>query len=378
MADDTEFSGPPLTAAEVKAIAVECGFSLAGVAAALPVAEASAYAEWVDRGMAGAMGYLTDHRRAKRFDPRELLPSARSILCVGLLYNTPHPSSNSMQDSTVGWISRYAWGEDYHHLVSEGLRKVDRRLRERAGPSLETKLCVDTAPLLERSYARLAGLGWIGKNTCLIDERTGSWYFLGELLLSIPLEPDVPPPDRCGSCTRCIDACPTAAIVPRGEKPNQYFVDARACISYYTIEKKGEIPEVARPGNGFHVFGCDICQDVCPWNRRAPVTEDPRFAPLLPVPPPLESLASMTEEEFQRLFGRSPVSRKRYRGFLRNVVVAMGNAAQPQFRPVLERLAGYPDEVIASHAQWALRQLPATAMPATAMPAHGAVKKPAV
>jgi epoxyqueuosine reductase len=357
--------GSLLTAAEVKAIALECGFSLAGIAAALPVPEASAYEEWVDRGMAGAMGYLTDHRRQKRLDPRELLASARSILCVGLLYNTPHLSSSNLSDSTLGWISRYAWGEDYHGIVSDGLRKVERRLRERAGPALETKLCVDTAPLLERSYARMAGLGWIGKNTCLIHERTGSWYFLGELLLSVALEPDSPPPDRCGSCTRCIDACPTAAIAPRGEGPDRhYFVDARACIAYYTIEKKGEIPEAARPGNGFHVFGCDICQDVCPWNARAPVTDDLRFAPLLPPPPTLESLAAITEREFRELFAHSPVSRTRYRGFLRNVVVAMGNAARPQFRPVLERLAVHPDEVIATHAGWALQRLPAPAIPA--------------
>jgi epoxyqueuosine reductase len=292
-------------------------------------------------------------------DPRELLPSARSILCVGLLYNTSHPLSTTLSDPTLGWISRYAWGEDYHGIVSDGLRKVEERLRERVGATLETKLCVDTAPLLERSYARMAGLGWIGKNTCLIHEGTGSWYFLGELLLSVALEPDAPPPDRCGSCTSCIDACPTAAIVPRGDEPaRHYFVDARACISYYTIEKKGEIPEWARSGNGFHVFGCDICQDVCPWNRRAPLTEDPRFAPLLPPAPELERLAALSEEEFRQLFRHSPVSRTRYRGFLRNVVVAMGNAALPRFRPVLERLAAHPDEVIVTHANWALQQLP--------------------
>lgn len=359
MATVAEVPGPRrLRGVDVKAIALEHGFQLAGIAAARPLSDAAGYDAWADRGMAGAMGYLTDHRRDKRGDPAVLLPGVRSILCVGLLYNTPHPYSTEFSPGDRAWISRYAWGEDYHRILTERLRLVEARLRADSAEPFEAKICVDTAPILERSYARQAGLGWIGKNTCLIHEPTGSWYFLGELLLSLELEPDAPPPDRCGSCRRCIDACPTAAIVP-GDSPDgqRYFVDARACISYHTIEKKNEIPEEARGGNGWHVFGCDICQDVCPWNRRAPVTDDARFEPRLPPAPPLERMAAITEAEFRELFANSPVSRSKYRGFLRNVIVAMGNAGNPEFRGVLERLATHPDEIVASHAAWALGRL---------------------
>jgi epoxyqueuosine reductase len=192
---------------------------------------------------------------------------------------------------------------------------------------------VDTAPLLERAYARRAGLGWIGKNTCLIREGAGSWFFLGELLVSLPLEPDSPPPDRCGTCTRCIDACPTGAIVPTGRAQPAWALDSRLCISYYTIELRGPLPETASARIGNHVFGCDICQDVCPWNRDAPVTADPAFAARI-VAPPLERLAALTEEEFRELFRGTPVLRARYTGFLRNVAAAIANKGWP--RPVVQ------------------------------------------
>lgn len=350
-----------MDAQRVKQIARECGFELAGIAAALPMPDAAGYQAWVSAGMAGAMGYLTDHRMERRMDPRELLPEARSILCVGKLYNTPQPYSTEFSDEERGWISRYAWGEDYHTIVRDGLLEAEARIREEGGGPLQSKVCVDTAPLLERSYARMAGLGWIGKNTCLIHEPTGSWYFLGALLLSLPLDPDLPPPERCGSCTRCIEACPTAAIVPApdaGEdNPVRFAVDANLCISYYTIEKKNEVPVEARAGNGNHVFGCDICQDVCPWNQRAPVTTDARFAPRLPPAPALERLAAITETEFRELFRDSPVSRSRYRGFLRNVAVAMGNSGSRRFLPVLEGLAANADAIVASHAVDAIRSI---------------------
>jgi epoxyqueuosine reductase len=342
-----------LTSGEIRELARECGFELAGVAAALPSPEREWYHEWVASGYAGAMGYLSDRRATVRDDPRNLLPSARSVICVGKLYNTPWPYSTERSASECGWISRYAWGDDYHVVVRRGLERVESLLRERAGTVFDSRICVDTAPLLERSYARLAGLGWIGKNTCLINQERGSWFFLGELLVSLEIEPDSPPPDRCGTCTRCIDACPTDAIFPGALG---YTVDSRRCISYFTIELHGPVEQEHRTGIGNHVFGCDICQDVCPWNREAPVTTDPEFAPR-EVAPPLERLAALSETEFRQMFRHSPVTRARYRGFLRNVAIAMGNAGLEKFREPLHRLALFEDELVAEHARWALARL---------------------
>jgi epoxyqueuosine reductase len=306
----------------------------------------------VAAGWAGQMGYLSDHRAALRDDPRNLLPSARSVICVGKLYQTPWPHTAHFTAEERAWISRYAWGDDYHGVMRRGLEQLVARVREHAG-EFEARICVDTAPLLERSYARLAGLGWIGRNTCLINQSMGSWFFLGEVLVSLAIPSGTPPPDRCGTCMRCVEACPTQAIVPgRG-------LDATRCISYFTIELRGAIPEERRAGIGAHVFGCDICQDVCPWNGRAPATGDPAFAPRH-IAPRLEELAAIGEPEFRSMFRHSPVSRARYAGFLRNVAVAMGNARRPAFRPALEKLAGSEDALVAGHARWALQQLSAS------------------
>jgi epoxyqueuosine reductase len=344
-----------LTSAEIRELARACGFELAGIAAALPTADRERNRAWVDAGFAGEMGYLTGRRADVRDDPRNLLASARSIVCVGRLYNTPWPYSTRYSGPELAWISRYAWGEDYHAAVRRGLERLDGMLRERAGAGFESRICVDTAPLLERSYARLAGLGWIGKNTCLIHQGGGSWFFLGELLVSLEIAPDTPPLDRCGTCRRCIEACPTAAIVPAPVGPG-YAVDSRLCISYFTIELRGGIPEERRAGIGGHVFGCDICQDVCPWNRRAPSSPDPAFQPRR-VAPLLVKLAGIAEEEFRTMFRGSPVTRARYSGFLRNVAVAMGNGGLTEFRGPLERLAQSGDPVVAEHARWALERL---------------------
>jgi epoxyqueuosine reductase len=342
-----------LTSADVRRLADACGFELAGVARAAPADGRDQYHAWVDAGFAGEMSYLTDHRAAMRDDPRALLPAARSVISVGKLYNAPQPYSTQFDDAELAWISRYAWGEDYHRVLRQGLHRLEASLREIACAPFDSRICVDTAPLLERTYARLAGLGWIGKNTCLINQPRGSWFFLGELLVSLDIVADAPPPDRCGTCRRCIDACPTQAIVPFG---GRHAVDSRLCISYLTIELRGGIAEDRRAGNGGHVFGCDICQDVCPWNARAPVTGDAAFHPRQ-VAPPLERLAALSEAEFQELFGDTPVWRARYSGFLRNVAVAMGNRGLPQFRPALERLAASEDAMVAEHARWALGKL---------------------
>jgi epoxyqueuosine reductase len=339
-----------LTADAIRELARDCGFELAGVARAAPVDDRGRYHDWVEAGHAGAMGYLTDRRAGVRDDPRNLLPSARSVICAGKLYQTPYPHTGAIDDADArGWISRYAWGSDYHDEVRRGLERLDGLLRERVG-AMESKICVDTAPLLERSYARLAGLGWIGRNTCLINQQMGSWFFLGELLVSLEIAPGAPPPDRCGTCTRCIDACPTDAIGALG-------VDSTRCISYFTIELRGPVPEEHRAGMGTHLFGCDICQDVCPWNGRAPVTGDPASAPRA-VAPPLDRMAALTEEDFREMFRGMPVTRARYAGFLRNVVIAMGNSGRREFDGALERLARSADPVVAEAARWARAMSP--------------------
>jgi epoxyqueuosine reductase len=352
-----------LTAEQIRELARICGFELSGVAAAAPSPDSARYHEWVAAGFAGEMRYLTDRRAQLRDDPRNLLASARSVICVGKLYNTPLPYSTEFREDSLAWISRYAWGDDYHDAVRRGLERLDAMLRERAAGTYESKICVDTAPLLERSYARAAGLGWIGKNTCLISQGGGSWFFLGEILTSLELVPGTPPPDRCGSCTRCIDACPTAAIDPDG-----YALDARRCISYLTIELRSAVPEEWREAVGRHVFGCDICQDVCPWNRRAPVTDDAAFAPR-EFAPPLERLAAIEEAEFRAMFRGAALTRARYSGFLRNVAVAMGAQCREEFRVPLMKLAASPDEAVAEHARWALQQL-SRADPGTAPKDH--------
>jgi epoxyqueuosine reductase len=334
---------------DIPAFAARAGFELAGVAPVGPIPDFTRYADWVQRGRAGAMSYLTDRRAALRQDVRSLLPSAQSVICVGKLYNGPEPNSTSFTDPERGWIARYAWGEDYHRVMRLGLEQVAGDLAGVAGPH-EWKACVDTAPVLERSLAHAAGLGWIGKNTCLINQARGSWFFLGELITSLALTPAAEQaPDRCGTCTRCIDACPTEAILPDG-------IDSRRCISYLTIELRGTVEEGLREGVGRHIFGCDICQDVCPWNGRSDVTRE--FPPLPGTfAPPLEKLASLTEREFQDLFRATPVNRARYRGFLRNVAVAMGNSGSPALIGPLEKLALFDDELVREHASWALQKL---------------------
>jgi epoxyqueuosine reductase len=336
-----------LNGPEIQMRAAAAGFDLAGIALAAPHPDATNYHAWAAAGNAGEMRYLTDYRADRRSDPTSLLPTARSVICLGMLYNGPEPYSTRFDEPARAWISRYAWGEDYHHVLKRRLQALVDGLLEQQ--PFDYKICVDTAPLLERSYAREAGLGWIGKNTCLINQAKGSWYLLGEILTSLDLDPGQPAPDRCGTCTRCIDACPTAALSPAG-------LDARLCISYLTIELRGSIPEQLRAPMGRHVFGCDICQDVCPWNRKAPVNRELAFAPRH-FAPPLEKLAALTESEFRELFRGSPVERARYRGFMRNVCVAMGNAPREEYRARLEQLACSPDAIIAEHARWALERL---------------------
>ena len=262
--------------------------------------------------MAGEMRYLTDHRADLRAHPEELLPGVKSLISVGLLYNGPQPRSTEFSEPERAWISRYAWGEDYHGLMRARMKNLALKLSQIN--EFRWRACVDTAPLLERSWARQAGLGWIGKNTCLISQQVGSWFFLGELLTTLELEPDSPPPDRCGTCTRCIDACPTAALTP-------YELDARLCISYFTIELRGAIPEPQRAAMGANVFGCDICQDVCPWNRFSVLNREPGFTPH----PDLLNLnkkdwQDITADVFAKVFKNSAVKRTKFSGLKRNIL----------------------------------------------------------
>ena len=373
----------------IREAAQRLGFDLCGITpAALPEEDRQQYLRWVGNGFHGEMKYM---ERREREDIRRLLPGARSVICAGMVYNAPQPLSVDCNDPERGWIARYGWGEDYHHVLEERLERLLEEVRRIVGSEFEAKIYVDTGPVLERALAQTAGLGWIAKNTCLIHPKAGSWFVLGEILTTLDLEADHTQEDLCGSCARCLEACPTGAIV------EPYVLDATKCISYFTIELKGSIPEEFRPGMGRHVFGCDICQDVCPWNRKALVTALPAFQPrplvtnqdshggteaqgipasegkqpLLrtreePVSefgtattfnPPLETLANMTEEEFREAFRGSPVKRAKYRGLLRNVAVAMGNSGLAKFRPVLEKLAQHPDAVVQEHAVWALGRL---------------------
>lgn len=328
---------------------------MAGVATVSTAPDYARFRSWAERGLAGEMRYLTDHRAEVRATAENLLPGARSIICVGLPYNGPEPYSTEFSDAERAWIARYAWGEDYHRVLRAKLENLAARLAltVKSAGAFRSRACVDTAPLLERSLAREAGLGWIGKNTCLIDQKMGSFFFLGELLTDLEIEPDAElHPDRCGTCTRCIQACPTEALVRSPD--GRYELDARLCISYFTIELRGAVPEDLRSGMGGNLFGCDICQDVCPWNRKARRGE-PAGGEF--VAPPLERFAELDEAGFRAMFRGTPVTRAKYRGFARNVAIAMGNSGLEKFRAPLEKLAESGDEVLAEHARWALGRL---------------------
>jgi epoxyqueuosine reductase len=343
--------------AAVKQAAKEAGFELAGVAPVAEFPELGHFSEWIAAGHAGEMQYLEkrdDAGNLKRASLRSAVPWARSVIVCAINYNTAHPYSTQMHDPDRGWISRYAWSrEDYHDAVLRRLRAVEDRLRTIAGEAASQTLCyVDTGPVVERVYAKYAGVGWIGKNTCILNQQMGSWLFLGVIITSLELTPDFPAPDRCGTCTRCIDACPTDALIA------PYQLDSNRCISYLTIEKRGDIPEDMRKGMGRHVFGCDICQDVCPWNRKAPASTAEEFQSREGlVDPALEWLAEMTAEEFRARFRGSPIRRAKRTGLRRNAVVAMGNSRNRRFVPILEKLAVDEDPVVADHAMWAARKL---------------------
>lgn len=345
---------------ELKRLTLDAGFDLSGIAGVADTPEHQFFSTWIARNNAGEMGYLeakNDAGELKRASLAHAAPWARSVLVCALNYNTAEPYSTHAGNAMQGWISRYGWSQrDYHDVLLEKLRSVEAHLLALCGDhnlaAPRTWCYVDTGPVIERIFAKYAGIGWIGKNTCILNQRLGSWLFLGVMLTSLELTPDLPASDRCGSCTRCLDACPTNAF------PGPYQLDATKCIAYLTIEIRGSIPTELRPGIGRQVFGCDICQDVCPWNRHAPAT---MVAELQPRPqlvnPDLKWLARLTPEEFRDTFRGSPVKRAKRSGLLRNVVIAMANSCDPRFLDILQQLAEDADPLIREHAQWAVQKL---------------------
>lgn len=332
----------------IKARALELGFDKVGIAPAEPPERSDFLASWLARGFHGSMAWM-ERTAGKRADPRRLLPGARSIVSVAANYYTGEEPASAPERAA---ISRYAWGEDYHLLLEDKLAALCAFLRE-LRPEANAKYYVDTGPVLEKAIAQRAGLGWIGKHTNLITMEYGSWVFLGEVVTDVELEPDRPAFDHCGTCTRCIEACPTGAIV------EPYVLDSRLCISYLTIELRRAIPPELRPALGNMVYGCDICQEVCPWNLRfARPSQEAGFLPRAENRrPPLRELIRLSLEAFRQRFRRSAIKRAKWRGLLRNAAVALGNSGNIEAVPDLMAALDHQEPLVRSHAAWALGRI---------------------
>lgn len=333
--------------AALKNHARQLGFALAGACPAVTPTGIQRFHEWLEAGFAGEMKYLDDRRSAYEH-PRHVLDGARSLLLLGMPYRTAEPAEVM---PGRGRVSRYAWGEDYHELIHGRLKQLAARLSELA-PEARVRGVVDTAPLLERELAQLAGLGWIGKNTLLLNKRWGSWFFLAALLTDIELEYDsIQETDHCGTCRACLDACPTQAFVA------PYVLDSRRCISYLTIELRGPVPSELRPGIGDWLFGCDVCQDVCPWNHRAAASEEPSLGPAVDTNPlDLIALFDLDEDAFRRRFRHTPLWRSKRRGLLRNAAIVLGNQRPPAARVALSRGLNDQEPLVREACAWALAQ----------------------
>jgi len=351
------------------AYALELGFDSCRIASAATPRHAKEFRSWLGDGAAGEMQWM-ERGAEKRCDPERVLPGLRSVIVVALNYwqgreletkerrftnrradgglERAAPSGSATPEAARGRIARYAWGDDYHDLMLAKLETLSAFLAELGGSQ---KCYVDTGPILERDHAAEAGVGWHGKSTMLIDAKLGTWFFLGEILTTLDFPPDPPQTDRCGSCTRCITACPTGAIT----EPHR--LDARRCISYLTIELKGSIPVELRPLIGDRIYGCDDCLEACPWNRFAAISRDARFAARPAVNMRLRDYLAIDDAKFRELFRGSPIRRIKRRGFLRNVCVALGNAGDEGDLPALRRAAADPEPLIAEHAAWAISQI---------------------
>jgi epoxyqueuosine reductase len=374
----TNFAGDlrsALSPAQVRGWALEAGFTEAGLVAlphAAQTRDAERFEAWVGAGNAGSMHYLerrSEDGRLLRARVAIPFPWARSAVVCFAGYQSPQPLSTVPAEAAAGWIARYAWSSrkdaegrrrpsDYHKVLKKRLAALEERIRAAQPGEFEARGYVDTGPVVERALATAAGLGWIGKNTCLIHPKLGSFGFLAVLLTSLLVQSGKElaalAPDRCGTCRRCIDACPTNALVA------PYRMDATRCISYLTIEHKGQIAEELMEGMGRQVFGCDICQDVCPWNspRRTPIAADPELEPRAElVNPALEWLSCLDDQQFEQQFNGSPVRRAGFDGLRRNIAIAMGNSGQSRFAPVLEQWAAAPDGGLRTAAKWALEKL---------------------
>jgi epoxyqueuosine reductase len=343
-----------LTSNAVKDRARQLGFDLCGVAPAQSFPELSYFQEWIDLGYAGTMGYLP-RTAARRSDVRNVVPSARSVIMTGTLYNSGHPYSTERNDATRAEIARYAWSDDYHEVIGGRMSGLLAWMQEQAGEPFDARVYVDTGPVQERVYAQYAGLGWIGKNTCVINPELGSWLLLGAIICSLPLAPDSPSLDQCGTCALCLEACPTGAF----HAP--YELDATKCVSYLTIEYRGSIPEGQRAAVGNHIFGCDICQEVCPWNASPVNTADPTWSSRQDLNlAGLIDLWRRTDDELAEFVGDTAMTRAGVKGLRRNLAVALGNSGDRSALEVLDRSeteGTFGDPLVLEHVHWAKRKL---------------------
>jgi epoxyqueuosine reductase len=343
-----------ITSAQIKSKAREFGFDLCGIAPAASFPELAFLREWLDRGYAGDMAYMS-RSADRRGDVRAVVPGARSVIVTGTLYNTLPPYSADDPPPERARIARYAWGDDYHDVLKTRLDALVAWMKTASDDPFEARAYVDTGPVQERVYAQYAGLGWIGKNTCLINGEVGSWLFLSEIICTLPLEPDTPALDQCGSCTRCLDACPTEALVAPG------VLDSRRCLSYLTIELRSAIDETLRPGLQTHVYGCDICQDVCPYNQAAPASTDAAWQARSGLQfPGLAELWRRPDADLKALTRGTPMTRAKVSGLRRNLAVAIGNSGDAA---ALEALAetrtdasSTEEPMVREHVAWALRR----------------------
>ncbi|MBN2326716.1 MAG: tRNA epoxyqueuosine(34) reductase QueG [Candidatus Omnitrophica bacterium] len=340
-----------MTPDELKTYAQNLGFDEVRIAGPSPKTWGR-FSEWLKNGFHGEMRYLADRAEERRSASR-LLESARSVIVAAKRYTAVDPPSPpSLNEALTPAVSRYAWGDDYHDVVAGGLKKIAAYIEDQSGGRSQARWCVDTAPILEKDFAAQSGVGWVGKHTNILNRRLGNWFFLGVVITTLDLKPDAPASNHCGSCTRCLDACPTRAF------PAPYVLDARRCISYLTIELKGPIPREFRKAIGRRIFGCDDCLQACPWNRFAIPAQEAGFFPR----PWLQTddliqLMRITEEQFRIQFKGSPIKRAKRRGLLRNAAVALGNSRDPRAVPVLVEKLDDAEPLIRGHAAWALGEI---------------------